>query len=125
MKPQETVMGEFGLLPPEPENDLVVELEASLRQIQASETGVAVDSQLLRGDPARQIGAETRDLKCDLIVIGSHGRTWLGQELMGSVAVEVTRAAPCAVLTVKLEGADGGEPRPEIRSNESKQLSNS
>jgi nucleotide-binding universal stress UspA family protein len=39
--------------------------------------------------------------KCDLIVIGTHGRTGLGRLLMGSVAESVIRKAPCPVLSVR------------------------
>jgi nucleotide-binding universal stress UspA family protein len=42
-----------------------------------------------------------RELNCDMIVIGSHGRTGLSRLLMGSVAERVVRRATCPVLTVK------------------------
>jgi nucleotide-binding universal stress UspA family protein len=38
---------------------------------------------------------------CNLIVMGTHGRTGLGRLLMGSVAEKVVREAPCLVLTAK------------------------
>jgi nucleotide-binding universal stress UspA family protein len=38
---------------------------------------------------------------CDLIVMGTHGRTGVGRLLMGSVAEKVLRGATCPVLTVK------------------------
>ncbi len=38
--------------------------------------------------------------KIDMVVIGTRGRTGLGKLLLGSVAEEIFRAAPCAVLTV-------------------------
>jgi nucleotide-binding universal stress UspA family protein len=37
----------------------------------------------------------------DLIIIGSHGHTGLAHRLMGGVADEIVRLAPCPVLTVK------------------------
>jgi nucleotide-binding universal stress UspA family protein len=37
----------------------------------------------------------------DLIIIGSHGHTGLAHRLMGGVAEEIVRLAPCPVLTVK------------------------
>ena len=40
----------------------------------------------------------------DLIVIGTHGRSGLMHLLMGSVAENVVRKAPCPVLTVKPDG---------------------
>src|SRR5579863_9694026 len=38
--------------------------------------------------------------KVDLIVVGTHGRTGLGKLLLGSVAEDILRHAPCPVLTV-------------------------
>jgi nucleotide-binding universal stress UspA family protein len=38
--------------------------------------------------------------KIDLIVLGTHGRTGVGRALLGSVAEEIFRTAPCPVLTV-------------------------
>jgi len=45
-----------------------------------------------------------KDVKADLIVIGTHGRGLLAHALMGSVAEKVVQKAPCPVLTVKPEG---------------------
>jgi len=36
----------------------------------------------------------------DLVVMGTHGRTGVGKLLLGSVAEEIFRTAPCPVLTV-------------------------
>ncbi len=36
----------------------------------------------------------------DLLVVGTHGRTGLGKLLLGSVAEDILRHAPCPVLTV-------------------------
>jgi nucleotide-binding universal stress UspA family protein len=38
---------------------------------------------------------------CDLIVMGTHGRSWLKQRLFGSVTEEVIRRARCPVMVVK------------------------
>jgi nucleotide-binding universal stress UspA family protein len=40
----------------------------------------------------------------DLIVMGTHGRSGLRRMLLGSVAEEVVRWAPCPVLTVRANG---------------------
>ena len=40
-------------------------------------------------------------LGCDLIVMGTHGRSWLKHRLFGSVAEEVVRRARCPVMVVK------------------------
>jgi nucleotide-binding universal stress UspA family protein len=42
-----------------------------------------------------------REHAIDLIIIGSHGHTGLAHRLMGGVAEEIVRLAPCPVLTVK------------------------
>ena len=51
----------------------------------------------LPGDPATVI-AET---SADVVILGTHGRTGLTRLVMGSVAEEVLRRAPCPVLTVR------------------------
>jgi hypothetical protein len=40
-----------------------------------------------------------------LIVLGTHGRRGLARLLMGSVAEQVVRKAPCPVLTLKTPAA--------------------
>lgn len=40
------------------------------------------------------------DNEIDLVVVGTHGRTGLGKLLLGSVAEDILRHAPCPVLTV-------------------------
>jgi nucleotide-binding universal stress UspA family protein len=40
-------------------------------------------------------------LGCDLIVMGTHGRSWLKHRLFGSVTEEVVRRARCPVMVVK------------------------
>ena len=44
-----------------------------------------------------------RTVHADLIVIGTHGRRGLSRVLLGSVAEDVLRRAPCPVLAVRLE----------------------
>jgi nucleotide-binding universal stress UspA family protein len=63
--------------------------------------GVDVEYRLMEGDPAATIVQVATDLHCDLIVIGTHGRAGVVRVLMGSVAEDVLRKAPCPVLTVK------------------------
>ncbi len=51
--------------------------------------------------PAEEILRLTQTLSCDLVVMGTHGKTGLGRLLTGSVAEEVLRKARCPVLVVK------------------------
>jgi len=52
-------------------------------------------------DPAAVIDQVTREHHCDLIVLGTHGRTGLEYLLMGSIAERVVRISPCPVLVAK------------------------
>jgi nucleotide-binding universal stress UspA family protein len=56
---------------------------------------------ILEGAPRALIVQVAREEGASLIVMGTHGRTGLGRLLMGSVAEQVVRRAPCPVLTVK------------------------
>jgi nucleotide-binding universal stress UspA family protein len=58
-------------------------------------------SEILHGHPYEQIIATAEARKCDLIVMGTHGRTGVSHLLMGSVAEKVMRHARCPVLTLR------------------------
>jgi nucleotide-binding universal stress UspA family protein len=60
-----------------------------------------VETQLSQGDPAEEILRAAKDLRCDLIVMGTQGRSGLARALMGSVAEGVLRRAECPVLAVR------------------------
>jgi nucleotide-binding universal stress UspA family protein len=53
------------------------------------------------GSPVEAIVAYAVDLKVDLVVIATHGRTGLSHVLLGSVAERIVREAPCPVLTIR------------------------
>lgn len=52
------------------------------------------------GAPFLEIIRHAKERSIDLIVMSTHGRTGLSHLLMGSVAENVVRKAPCPVLTV-------------------------
>jgi universal stress protein A len=57
---------------------------------------------LLRsGHAASEILAAETDIKADLVVMGTHGRSGVAHLVLGSVAEHVVRESPCAVLTVR------------------------
>lgn len=76
-------------------------MEEWLRWSHQSETGVQVEYRVEEGDAAPGIVSAAQATACDLIVMGTHGRTGLRRLLMGSVAERVLRMAPCPVVTVK------------------------
>lgn len=53
------------------------------------------------GAPAVEVVRYAKEQDIDLIVMGTHGRGFVGHVVMGSVAEKVVRTAPCPVLTVK------------------------
>ena len=53
------------------------------------------------GTPYVEIIRYAKDHDIDLIVMGTHGRGLVAHMLMGSVAENVVRRAPCPVLTVR------------------------
>jgi nucleotide-binding universal stress UspA family protein len=59
---------------------------------------------------AHSIDTEAERLGADLIAMGTHGRTGLAHLLMGSVAEETIRRAPCPVLAVPLQAGASAHP---------------
>ena len=76
-----------------------------LEQIRPANPNIPVRHVFLDGDPATEIVRYARDSGVDRIVMGTHGRTGTERLLMGSVAENVLRDAPCSVLVVKLPRA--------------------
>jgi nucleotide-binding universal stress UspA family protein len=78
------------------------ELEAMARREIGDAAGF--DVLVLQGQPAHEIATCARDQGASLIVISTHGRTGLRHVLVGSVAENVVRYAPCPVLVVREHG---------------------
>jgi nucleotide-binding universal stress UspA family protein len=62
---------------------------------------IAMERRFVRGDPVEEILETARARNCDLIVLGTHGRTGVGRLIMGSIAEQIIRKAPCPVMSVK------------------------
>jgi nucleotide-binding universal stress UspA family protein len=76
-------------------------LWAKVRELRPPSAGLSVEHRLADGDAAEEVLRAAGETGSDLIVLGTHGRTGLKHLLMGSVAEQVVRKAPCPVLTVK------------------------
>lgn len=77
----------------------------------ASDAGIETVTEHRRGiAPANEILEYAEGEAIDLIVMGTHGRRGLRRLLLGSVAEEVVRLAPCPVLTVPEKDSFGPEP---------------
>ncbi len=68
---------------------------------QPTDPAVRVEHRVTEGDAPMEILRPAQALPCDLIVMGTHGRTGLSRLLAGSVAEEVLRNATCPVLAIK------------------------
>jgi len=82
-------------------NDYLATLNNRLCEFEAVHPSVTVEFQFEEGHAAEEILRVAEKVGCDLIVLGSHGRTGLKRLLTGSVAEAVLRRALCSVLVVK------------------------
>jgi nucleotide-binding universal stress UspA family protein len=76
-------------------------LQSQLRAVQAAHPEMRIEYRLAEGNPATTILDVAREMACDVIVMGTHGRTGRERLLMGSVAENIVRSAACPVLAVK------------------------
>jgi len=60
-----------------------------------------IETRLILGSDREEILRAAEEIGCDLLVMGTHGRTALGRLLMGSVAESVLPRACCPVMVVK------------------------
>jgi len=67
------------------------------------------------GHPAERIVALATAVDADVIVLGTHGRTGLKRIVLGSVAEEVVRRAPCTVMVIRPHDFLNGEKVPAIQ----------
>lgn len=75
---------------------VVEEAAASLQK-----PGLAAEAVVVSGRPATVIVDRARELRADVVVVGSRGRGPLASMLLGSVSAEVVDHAPCPVLVVR------------------------
>jgi nucleotide-binding universal stress UspA family protein len=87
--------------PPPPSAEERQTIQERLRQITPSDPAVGVEYQIEEGDPATAIVQVAQERPCEMIVLGTHGRSGLGRLLLGSVAEQVVRKAPCPVVTAR------------------------
>ena len=71
------------------------------QELQAARPAWEIRTESYAESPAEGIVRRAQEWPADLIVLGSHGRSALGRLILGSVAQEVLREAPCAVRIVR------------------------
>jgi nucleotide-binding universal stress UspA family protein len=78
------------------------EMARLLAKVREQAPCAQVETQLKEGPVADVITRTAAEAPCDLIVMGTHGRSRMHQLMMGSVAAAVTRNPTCPVVTVKV-----------------------
>jgi nucleotide-binding universal stress UspA family protein len=61
---------------------------------------VPVETTTVEGTPDREIVKHANEVDCDVVVMGTHGRSGIDRWLLGSVAERVVRRSTVPVLTV-------------------------
>jgi nucleotide-binding universal stress UspA family protein len=77
------------------------EARENLGRFTTHSSRVRLEHRLVVGDPVEEICRVAEEAGARLIVMGTHGRAGLNRFLVGSVAEQVVRKAPCPVLTVR------------------------
>lgn len=66
-----------------------------------TQKGIKFEELILEGSPGNVISKTAGIERCDMIVMGTRGRSKLKGLLLGSVAHRVLHSAPCPVLVVR------------------------
>lgn len=74
-------------------------LAAAKKKLDAA--GIAYQARVLVGPVAETIVGHAREKRCDIIYIGTRGRTEIGSALLGSTATKVLHVSDVPVLLVK------------------------
>lgn len=84
--------------------------QAGLDAVEKRAGTVSVETTLLEGSPASEIVEYAESEDCDIVVMGTHGRSGVNRLLLGSVAERVVRTSRVPVLTIRVDDdqpADG------------------
>jgi nucleotide-binding universal stress UspA family protein len=98
------VVSEGGQFLSDPSKEKTANLWDRFQSIVPNDPKVRVEHEVIVTEwptSATHILAMLDKLGCDLIVMGTHGRSWLKDLLFGSMTEEVVRRARCPVMVVK------------------------
>lgn len=71
-------------------------------QIQSQLPGVAIEEEIVPGNPNEVILDQAEEWKSDMIVVGSHGRSGFSRFFLGSVSLSVLSHAHCSIMIVRI-----------------------
>jgi nucleotide-binding universal stress UspA family protein len=111
------VVTESGKLLAHPGQANAEDLWERFHAMQPSEPPVRVKREVIVADhpQAGHVVQVLDKLGCDLIVMGTHGRSWLKHRLFGSVTEEVVRLARCPVMVVKAPAVIAKAPEESVQ----------
>jgi len=92
-------------MPAEMRSEILADLRRQLAARATAAGRTDVPAEVLTGVPWQAIVEAAAQHKCDLIVMGTHGRHGMAHLLLGSVAERVVRTAACPVLVVRPSNA--------------------
>lgn len=75
--------------------------QARMRAMEVADPNIPCRQKLLTGDPVKEILWLASHENVDLIVMGTHDRTYLSRFFSGSVAEKVLRSAQCPVFVFR------------------------
>lgn len=87
-------------------DDYLAQVRQNLEQLDPLDAHIPFERRMIEGDPASEIIRLAAETNTDLIIMGTHGQTGLRHLLMGSVAEQIVREAPCPVLTLRTSRPD-------------------
>lgn len=97
--------GMVGLIPSvtelEEQHDIASQAKLTELAEQAKADGLKVETRVAKGKPWRAIVDVAKEIGAELVVMGTHGRTGIAHEALGSTAERVVQRAGCSVLVVR------------------------
>ncbi|QDT97627.1 universal stress protein [Gimesia aquarii] len=97
-------MFESYALPPKEDFENFAETRLENWILDEDKEGLTIETEWVHGNPFVDILKCAKREDADLIVVGTHGRSFTAHLLLGSVAEKVVRKAKCPVLTVRPQG---------------------
>lgn len=77
--------------------------ERAIKKLEERAETSSLESAIVEGSPPKQITEYAQENDCDVIIMGTHGRSGVDRLLLGSVAERVVRSSPVPVLTINVE----------------------
>ena len=82
-------------------------IEQRLEVLQSSQPELCISTVIVSGPAASEIGALSRDLACDLLVMRESTPGWISGRWIESLSQRVKRMAPCPAVCVSKAGSYG------------------